>query len=78
MLVVANIVPLAAGTTIAGWMLLPLVPLAAVNWLGWWKTCPPKPCPDYPLIASLEQELLGIVPEKPQPPPGPGAATTAK
>lgn len=60
------------------WPLCLSMPLAVVNWTGWWKTRPPRPRPDYARIALLEQELLGGSPEpRPLPPSGPGSATPA-
>ena len=61
----------------AWWALCASVPLAAVNWTGWWKTRPPKPRPDYARIAELEHDLFGVR-SKPQSPPSPGSATTAR
>lgn len=51
------------------WLLLPTVPVTAVQFVGWRKTRPVRPRPDYGRIAVLESELLGIEPE-----PGTAAA----
>jgi hypothetical protein len=42
----------------AGWCLCASLPLAAISWVGWWKTRPRRPRPDYARISELEAELF--------------------
>lgn len=62
----STLVPVEVGLgllgSLAGWVLCVSLPLAVFSWVGWWKTRPPRPRPDYALIAELERTELGIDP----------------